>query len=64
MVGGENDLSVGEVFIQREAWKQADPITDGKLGDVLARRIDNTGSLVSQTGRKFYGLHIFVIAPH
>src|ERR1700730_1686888 len=64
MDGGENDLAISEVLVQREGRDRTDCVTYGKISDILAHGIDNTGSLVSQTGREFYRFDIFVIAPH
>src|SRR5258708_309078 len=64
MDGGENDLAVSEVLVQREGWNRTDGITYGKVSDILAHGVDNTGSLVSQTCREVCGFNIFVVAPH
>src|ERR1700692_4562749 len=64
MVGDENDLAVSEVFVQREGWNRTDCVTYGRVSNILAHGIDNTGSLVSQAGGEYYGVDIFVISPH
>src|SRR6266853_1140663 len=64
MDGGENDLAVSEILVQREGWNRADCVTYSNVSNIFAHRVDNTGSFVSQTCRKFYGFDIFVIAPH
>jgi hypothetical protein len=64
MDGGENDLAVSDVLVQREGWNRTDCVTYSKVSNVFAHGIDNTGSFISQTCREFYGFNIFVIAPH
>src|SRR6266436_1057353 len=64
MHGSENDFSVGRVLIQREGRNGTDGVTDGKVSNVFARGVDDTGSLITQTGRKSYAFDIFVVAPH
>src|SRR5882757_1522142 len=64
MHGSENDFSVGEVLIQREGGNGTDGVTCGKVSNVFAHGIDNTGSLITQAGRESYALDILVIPPH
>jgi hypothetical protein len=57
-------MTVSEVFVHREGWNRTDCVTYRKISNILAHGVDNTGSLISQTCREFYGFDIFVIAPH
>jgi hypothetical protein len=55
------------VLVHQAVWNTTDCITYGEASDILAHGIDDTGSFVSQTCRKFYGVITFdkfVIAPH
>jgi hypothetical protein len=62
MVGSENDVSVGEVLVQRECRDRTDGITHGKIGDIFAHGIDATGAIISETSREYRGFDISVVA--
>src|ERR1700677_2946232 len=64
MVGGENDLSVCGVSIQGECRNRTHRVAHGKVSDIFAHSIDNTGAIISKTGREYWGFDIFVVAPH
>src|SRR5260370_31455754 len=64
MHGGENDCSVRGVLIEREGRNGTDGVTYGKVSNVFSRGIDDTGSLITQTGRESYAFDILVVAPH
>src|ERR1700736_4203071 len=64
MDGGENDLAISEVPVQRERRNRTNGVTCSKVSNIFAHGIDNTGSLVSQACREFYRFDIFVVAPH
>ena len=61
---GENDLAISEVPVQRERRNRTNGVTCSKVSNIFAHGIDNTGSFISQTCRKFYRFDILVIAPH
>src|ERR1700686_2167928 len=64
MDGGENDLAISGVPVQREGRNRADGVTHGKIGNIFAHGLDNTGSFVSQAGGEFHRFDIPIIAPH
>src|SRR5229473_429691 len=64
MVGSENDLSVGEVLVQGECRDRTNGVAHGKIGDILAHGIDNTGAIISQARREYWGFDVSVVAPH
>src|SRR5882757_6114792 len=53
MVGREDDLSVGEVLVEGEGRNRTDRVANGKIGDVFANSIDNTGAIISETSREY-----------
>src|SRR5258708_10332211 len=64
MVGGENDLSIGGVLVQGKGRDRTHCVAHGKISDIFAHGIDNAGAFISQTSREYWGLDIFVVAPH
>src|SRR5260221_4211045 len=64
MHGRENAFSVSGVLIEREGRNGTDGVAHGAVGNVFAHGIDDTGSLVAQTGGEAYAFDILVVAPH
>src|ERR1022692_1544003 len=64
VVRRDDDFTVGKVLIHREGGDHVDGLADLDTLDVLAHRINDTGSLVPESGWKLDGLYILVLPPH
>jgi hypothetical protein len=64
VIGRENDLPVGRVFIEGERWNCTDDVADDEISNLSSDGIDNPGSVISQTRREYRRFDIFVDAPH